>query len=205
MIQAQNSFKHYINSLKQMDDTTLSKTRRKINKRAWRGRWYGGIGGGLSSFTGGNGGSGGMMGECLRAWREVETGYEEEQEETPDLDAAPVQDIDADDIPDLGNEDPELRDEIEEQEPENPDRQGIIRTVEDAHLVYKRQQEDGTFEELWIYNVGDKLQNEVDIRRDILAGTDIPAKKTRTSDGQQSYEMWTAGNAQMILIRGLPN
>ena len=31
---------------------------------------------------------------------------------------------------------------------DDPDRQGLIRTVKGAHLVYKRKQEDGTYDEL---------------------------------------------------------
>jgi len=93
----------------------------------------------------------------------------------------------------------------EKQEFKNPDRAGVIRTVDDAHLIYKRQTEDGTFEELWIYNIHDSTNDELDIRRDILAGTDIPVKKTKSADGTQSYQITTMGNAQMIKIKGLPN
>ena len=204
MVQAQNSFKHYIASLKTLDDSRLTKTRRKVNKRSWRGRWYG-IGTGLTTFTGSSNGSNGnahidgVVGEDVSVWRKIDFSSEEEQEEYPqDLDAE-VQDNIADD------DEFSLDDDVQEEEPEDPDRQGIIRTVKNAHLVYKRQQENSTFTELWIYNIINKLKSEVDIRRDILAGTDIPAKKTRTPNGDQSYEIWTAGNAQLILIKGLPN
>jgi hypothetical protein len=87
---------------------------------------------------------------------------------------------------------------------EDPDRQGLIRTVKDAHLVYKRNTEDGTFEELWVYNVS-TLRDELNVKKAILAGTDIPPNKTASPDGSQTYEIWSAGNAEMILIRGLPN
>jgi len=90
-------------------------------------------------------------------------------------------------------------------EPQDPDRAGIIRVVKSAHLVYKRQTENGSFEELWIYNIHDKSHDELDIRRDILAGTDIPPKKTRSPDGQQQYSIVTMGNGQMIKISGLNN
>jgi len=93
----------------------------------------------------------------------------------------------------------------EMEEPVDPDRAGIIRTVKNAHLVYKRQEEDGTYEELWIYNIHDSTNDEMDIRRDILAGTDIPAHKTKSLDGQQSYSAITMGNAQMLKVTGLPN
>jgi len=193
-----NSFKHYINSIEKKDTKTLSNTKRKMNKRHWKGRWYGGIGGDQ------NGMSTGGMGECIHAWKEITPDYEEEQEEDlKDLDNDPKKTIDTIDVPELGDEEPGLENEI--QEPENPDREGIIRVVKNAHLVYKRQQENGTFQELWIYNIDTGLQDEVDIRRNILSGTDIPNKKTKTEDGSQSYDMWTIGNVQMVLIQGLPN
>lgn len=101
--------------------------------------------------------------------------------------------------------DDELSDENPEvQEWENPDRAGLIRVVDNAHLVYKRQDEDGTFSEMWIYNV-DNLNDELKIRRDILAGTDIPQNRTRSEDDKQRYKISTMGNAQIITISGLSN
>lgn len=95
----------------------------------------------------------------------------------------------------------ELGDDIEE---EDNDRTGIIRTVDNAHLIYKQQTETGSFEELWIYNIG-KGNNELDVKRDILAGTDIPPKKTKSPDGSQSFTITTLGNAQYLHIKGLQN
>jgi hypothetical protein len=88
---------------------------------------------------------------------------------------------------------------------DDPDYQGSIRTIPNAHLVHKRQQEDGTFDELWIYNIADDFKKELKIRRAILAGTDIPINKMKSPDGSQTYELWTVGNGQMLMIRGLPN
>ena len=88
---------------------------------------------------------------------------------------------------------------------DDPDRAGVIRTVDNAHLVYKRQTEDGSFEELWIYNIGNSMNDELEIRRDILAGTDIKPKTTTSEDGKQQYFLTTLGNAQYVNIRGLPN
>lgn len=88
---------------------------------------------------------------------------------------------------------------------EDDDKQGVIRTIPNAHLVYKRQQEDGTFDELWHYNIGDDFKKELKIRRAILAGTDIPINKMKSPDGSQTYELWTVGNGQMLKIQGLPN
>ena len=86
-----------------------------------------------------------------------------------------------------------------------PDRQGVIRRVKGAHLVYKRQQDDGSFEELWVYKQGDKFKDELNLRRDILAGTDIPVEKTMSQDRSQKAETWASGNVQFLNITGLPN
>lgn len=108
---------------------------------------------------------------------------------------APVEELPAD-------TDMELNDQVEF---EDPDRAGVIRTVDDAHLVYKRQTEDGSFEELWLYNIGNSVNDELNIRRDILAGTDIPPKATKSPDGSQHYAITTLGNAQYLNVMGLPN
>jgi len=101
---------------------------------------------------------------------------------------------------------PEPVDDDEElEEPEDPKRAGVIRVVDNAHLVYKKQSENGTYEELWIYNIRNNTNDELKIRRDILAGTDIPPQKTRSPDGVQTYISSTIGNAQMLEIKGLPN
>lgn len=101
-------------------------------------------------------------------------------------------------------QDSEELDTIADKATEDPDRQGVIRAVKGAHLVYKRESQDGGFEELWIYNV-DNLQDEMTIRKAILSGTDIPMNSSSSPDGSQTYKMWSAGNAEMILISGLPN
>lgn len=95
--------------------------------------------------------------------------------------------------------------DVDMEEPVDPNRAGIIRTVDNAHLIYKRQSETGTYEELWIYNLHDATHDELDIRRDILAGTDIPVKKTKSADGKQSYSITTMGNGQLLKITGLQN
>jgi hypothetical protein len=101
-------------------------------------------------------------------------------------------------------DDAEGLDAVTDKASEDPDRQGLVRTVKGAHLVYKREGEDGTYEELWIYNVT-TLQDEMIVRRAILAGTDIPINKPSSPDGAQQYKMWSIGNAEMLLITGLPN
>ena len=99
--------------------------------------------------------------------------------------------------------DPDEADDTESGD--DPNRQGLLRTVKGAHLVYKRETDEGTFEELWIYGTEKESRNGFDIRKDILAGTDIPIDSMSSEDGEQVYTMWTAGNAQMIKIEGLPN
>lgn len=101
---------------------------------------------------------------------------------------------------DINNPDTE-----EEERPEQENPEGIIRTVKNAHLVYKKQRGDGTFEELWIYNTSPDGIEDMKIRREILSGTDIPPKKTESPDGKQKYEIYTIGNAQYLHIIGLPN
>lgn len=98
-----------------------------------------------------------------------------------------------------------LPDDQELEEPEDSNRAGLIRTVDNAHLIFKRQAENGTFEELWIYNIHSDTNDELEVRRAILSGTDIPVKKTKSPDGVQSYTSTTMGNAQMLKISGLPN
>lgn len=112
------------------------------------------------------------------------------------------QGVDDDSLP---SEDDQELDQVASKATEDPDKRGLIRTVKGAHLVYKRETEDGTFEELWVYNSGDNMRDELKTRRAILSGTDIPVDKTSSSDGKQGYSMWTIGNVEMLNIKGLPN
>lgn len=93
----------------------------------------------------------------------------------------------------------------EEGEETDPDFQGDIRTVKGADLVYKRKMEDGNYEELWIYNVGNDIRQETRIRKAILAGTDIVPSQRESEDGSQHAETSTLGNVQYLKISGLPN
>jgi hypothetical protein len=81
--------------------------------------------------------------------------------------------------------------------------QGVLRKVKNAHLVYKRKTETGTFEELWTFNVQKGLRDEVAIQRDILSATDIPSNALKSEDGKQEAELWTVGNIQMLKITGV--
>ena len=103
-----------------------------------------------------------------------------------------------DEIPDEDMDDDDANIEGEEKE-------GVIRTVDGAHLIKKDQRPDGKFEEMWMYNVDKDMRKVLQIRRAILAGTDIGEKKTKSDDGEQEYSLWTLGNAQILHIKGLPN
>jgi hypothetical protein len=106
----------------------------------------------------------------------------------------------------MGGEEDQAVDQLANRATEDPNKQGLIRNVPGARLVYKRETEDGTFEELWMYNVtGDNFHQEMKRRQEILSGTDIPPGKTTSPEGEQSYETWTTSNAELLLIKGLPN
>lgn len=86
---------------------------------------------------------------------------------------------------------------------DDPDRQGVIRTIDGAHLVYKRKGDTG-YDELWIYNTTD-VKISVPIRRQIISGSDIPPGETQTANGEQKLVTWSVGNAELIALYGLPN
>ncbi len=129
-------------------------------------------------------------------------------DELGDPDAGDFGEVDPnDENPNLDGDDPfDRKPEVDEfQIEDDQDRQGNVHYVKDAHLVYRRKQEDGTFEEMWIYNVGDEAARKPDdIIRDILAGTDIDDNQISSEDGAQEYTLWTVGNGQILKITGLP-
>lgn len=106
---------------------------------------------------------------------------------------------------DLPSEDAAIEDLDSTESETDPNFQGEIRTVTGANLVYKRQDDGGTYEELWIYNVGDDVKAEVQIRRAILAGTDILPSSRESEDGTQQADTYTVGNVQFLKLTGLPN
>ena len=95
-------------------------------------------------------------------------------------------------------------DESPDEQEEDPNFQGVIRTVKGANLVYKRQMPDNTFTELWIMNIGNDMKKESQIKRGILAGTDIDAQNQQSQDGKQNMELYTVGNVQFCELSGLP-
>lgn len=95
--------------------------------------------------------------------------------------------------------------ELQGMDSDDPNKIGIVRHVDGAHLVFKRQTSNGTFEELWIYKLGDEVTSSDKIKQAIVAGTDIPRDKMQSPDGSQKYEVTTMGDAQYVKITGLPN
>lgn len=106
-------------------------------------------------------------------------------------------DMSQEDADDIANNDPDAPQD-------NQDFQGEIRTVRGANLVFKRKMDDGNFEELWIYNVGNDIKRETQVRRAILAGTDVDPGAQESKDGSQRADTTTAGNVQFLHIVGLP-
>lgn len=83
--------------------------------------------------------------------------------------------------------------------------EGDIRNVENAELVYKREQPDGNYNELWIVNVGREYDNSYQVQRNILAGTDIDPGHLESEDGSQQLELYSVGNIQFLHITGMPH
>lgn len=139
-------------------------------------------------------------------------GEDEDLEDLPPDDDAELGDEIEDDVgeenldseEDGQNDDQEL-DQVANKSTQDPDKCGLIRTVKGAHLVYKRETEEGTFEELWTYNSGESMKDELKTRRAIIAGTDIPQNQTSSPDGKQKYTVWSAGNVELLQITGLPS
>lgn len=107
------------------------------------------------------------------------------------------------------DEDPESDDEFSDLDPEEDDGdskfQGIIRSVKGAYLVSKRQQPDETYTEVWMYNVGEKYDDDANIRSAILSGTDIDPTKGYSEDNSQEAHMTTLGNVQYLTVSGVPS
>ncbi len=130
-------------------------------------------------------------------------GLDFEGEGDPALDA-PLEGGEEEGLGDEMNPDDELG-LGEEETDEDPNFQGVIRTVTGACLVYKRKGEEGTYEELWVYGIGKNMRNEAKIRRAILAGTDIGIQDVSSEDGTQECVTTNIGNVQYLKIMGLPN
>jgi len=155
----------------------------------------------------------------MKLLREVLAGVKRLRDETPEDPNIAGSDIDRSNAEEMSDELSGIEDQPDDVNPDtdndqldstvdaatdDPDRQGLIRTVKKAHLVYKRAADDGTYTELWLYNL-QNLQQQTEIKRAILAGTDIPPNQTESPDGSQTYKIWSVGNAEMLEITGLPS
>ena len=94
--------------------------------------------------------------------------------------------------------DDEFGDDDEEQG--DPDRQGDIRTVPDAHLVYKRKNENNLYDELWIFKLNQHDSWTMKTYGAIMAGTDIPKGSTSSGDSSQTVERWEVGDPKNTLV-----
>lgn len=134
-----------------------------------------------------------------------ECGGDEDEETLKSSEDHIVIDLDSNDV---ANDDMSMNDEQtnnDQQLPqEDPNKQGAIRNVKNAHLVYKRQNDQGLYEEMWLFNISTS-RDSYKIRNEILAGTDIDPQDTCSEDGTQTYELWSIGNAQIMVISGLSN
>lgn len=84
--------------------------------------------------------------------------------------------------------------------PSTSDRDGEIRVVPRAHLVYKRKQDANKFTELWIYK-HDNLAKQSDlVYAAILAATDIPVRAKSSPDGEQTVKTWRIGKPTDTLV-----
>jgi len=88
----------------------------------------------------------------------LEAGFVNYTREEDGTDETQTQDDQGNTQPDQAEPDSvdQVQDDGEQQAPDDagkpdPDRQGSIRTVPDAHLVYKRKNENNLYDELWIY------------------------------------------------------
>lgn len=91
-------------------------------------------------------------------------------------------------------------DDGEEQHQGDPDRQGDIRTVPDAHLVYKRKNDNNLYDELWIFKLNQHDTWTMKTYTAIMAGTDIPKGSTASGDGSQTVERWEVGDPKNTLV-----
>lgn len=129
-----------------------------------------------------------------------------------DADEDPFDEFSDEDEEDFSDEefsDEEEDDEFDDLDPDMEDGdgryEGVIRAVKGAYLVSKIQQPDETYTEIWIYNVGKKFEDEADIRKAILAATDIDPTKNFSEDGSQEAVIKTVGNVQFMTVVGLPD
>jgi hypothetical protein len=105
----------------------------------------------------------------------------------------------------LGGTEKEQEDS-EQEDLTNKNRQGNIRTVESARLIYKRKNDTSRYDELWIFNIDQYgVDDSSKIKDAILAGTDIPEDQKESETGEENYEIWHVGDMAFLKISNLPN
>jgi hypothetical protein len=141
----------------------------------------------------------------------VDNNPSDESAGLPLHDVHPKKDFDDSELDmDLNSNGPEdnPEDETTEEPKEDPNFQGVIRTVKGACLVYKRQNAENTFDELWIFNVGKDMKTEYQVKKAILAGTDINPQSgesdSNTEDSKQSMDSYSVGNVSFLELNNLP-
>lgn len=122
---------------------------------------------------------------------------------SPDTEFDDVEDGLAGDPADVppGEEDPNAMgvDGVPVEPESDPDKQGIIRVVPDAHLVYKRKNEQNQYTELWVYKRNLLQHDNKGTHAAILAGSDIPKGRTSSEDGTQTLVTWEIGPPSNLL------
>jgi len=189
----------FLEFFKSIDDKKMSKEKKKQKRKDSKGRYDRGLragDGGLAEAIG-SAQSPATFTADQNALSRISITRVEDEEDLPMDD-----EMDMDD--EVATDDEDYMDD-EYEDPEDPNKMGTIRVIKGAHLVYKREDEGGSFEELWIYRTKDGSKEDIEVRRDILAGTDIPTNKKKSKDGTQSFTLWTVGNVQYLNILGLPN
>ena len=98
-------------------------------------------------------------------------------------------------------------DDVGSQPTEDLNHQGTIRTVKDAHLVYKRKEDANRYTELWIYKRNLLAKQSDTTYAAIMAATDIQNLAKKSADGEQTVEVWSIGDPRdkltFVKINGL--
>lgn len=164
---------------------------------------------GPSGASSGPGGAGGVGEKAMSLMASIT----EAIEDVTDSEEANLLDKNGGDSDISGQESEDSPDELDLGDEEGGELDGleaggepVTRFVPGAHLIYKRQSDVDSFEELWIYAVDIKSPtSHAKIERQILAGTDIDPSSMASEDGAQTASVWHAGNAKYMHITGLVN
>ena len=126
-----------------------------------------------------------------------------EEEIKDDIDNNPLS---KEKIVDFSKLDDEEKDSESKEKDSDPNRQGLIRNVDGAHLIYKRQNSTEQYDELWVWELQSrKIDDEIKVKKNILSGTDIPIDAQKSKDNEQYFELKTIGNVSFMKIFNLPS